>query len=509
MKKYLNSATKTSSIQKPKRDDDYSVARCSSIPRLRTSGSMGGISNIPISVIKQRPSAQPTFSSNYSSKLLQLVQRVSVTEKRSVKDVRPLSEKWYMQKCIQQVQEFLIEKNYSFPHGTRILSNPTTKSFYHIFEFMYCWLDPSYTTTEKPEEIIYILKLINYPFINNIKRSQLLVVGPQSWPNLLGVLTWMIPLIQYIENCDMKAFMNDNEFEGTEFCYTLQETIARNYNLFTSSGEANYEIYDQLAENLFGNFESLNLLMQDKEEFEKELRMLEEELENMHEIRILRDKTKSDITCVNNYIDEMNDHISQKEKDIEELEQIINKKQLEYDELKPEVSKLEKIYNDQEISTQSVEYVNVQKSYLIKKIDENKVLMENAKKALWEEEMTTASQIQKVQNKCSEFNKIYQQFRMEVKNYYKVELPEFEFNPSANSLQYNVWIENINPKLLDSETRIKDITVKNENLLLEQQNLKKGLAMQNAELHLSLQVFETKLEQQQKLQDARRQVFIK
>ncbi|XP_023210230.1 uncharacterized protein LOC111613147 [Centruroides sculpturatus] len=94
---------------------------------------------------------------------------------------------------------------------------------------------------------------------------------------------------------------------------------------------------------------------------------------------------------------------------------------------------------------------------------------------------------------------------MEVKNYYKVELPEFEFNPSANSLQYNVWIENINPKLLDSETRIKDITVKNENLLLEQQNLKKGLAMQNAELHLSLQVFETKLEQQQKLQDARRQ----
>lgn len=501
MKKYINSASKTSSIQKSKREGEYSVLRYSSIPRLRTSGSMGGVSNIPVSVRKQRPSAQASYF-NHASKLHPLLQRVSITEKRCTKDTRPLSEKWYMLKCVQQVQEFLVEKNYSFPHGIKILSNPTTKSFFHIFEFMYRWLDPSYTTTEKPEEIIYILKLLNYPFINNIKRSQLIVVGPQSWPNLLGVITWMIPLIQYVEKCDIQAFINDTESED---CFILHEQIPRNYYVFITTGEAIYDKYDHLAEKIYGNSEILSSLLHEKEEFENESRELEEEIEKFNELYVLKERTKADITCIANYIEEMTNLINQKEKDIEELEEIEKKTKLEEEQLRSEVSSFEKIYHDQEISTQSVEYVNAQKNYLTKKVDENKDLMEEAKKTLWDEEMAIASQIEETRNKYSEFNKIYQKSKIELKNTYKMELPEFEFNPSANSQHFDMWIDTVIPKFRNIETNVKDVIVKNEKILLEQQNSQKELTMKNAELNLFLQVAETKLEQQKKLQDARRQ----
>jgi kinetochore protein NDC80 len=64
-------------------------------------------------------------------------------------------------------------------------------------QFLYHQLDSEYAfgTEGMEEEIITLVKMLKYPF--NLSKSVIVSCGSQhNWPKLVGLLTWMIELVE-------------------------------------------------------------------------------------------------------------------------------------------------------------------------------------------------------------------------------------------------------------------------------------------------------------------------
>lgn len=114
-------------------------------------------------------------------------------------DPRQLNDRHYMQECVKNLISFVIERGYEQPLSPKILTNPSSKDFQHIFLFLVRRIDPTYSFQKRfEEEVPVLLRLLGYPF--SISRSALSAVGsPHTWPTLLGVLTWLMGLLKYDE----------------------------------------------------------------------------------------------------------------------------------------------------------------------------------------------------------------------------------------------------------------------------------------------------------------------
>jgi kinetochore protein NDC80 len=64
------------------------------------------------------------------------------------------------------------------------------KTFLRLFKSLFRYL------TKTEDEIPAMLKGLGYPF--TISKTSLVAVGtPHSWPTFLGVLTWLVELLEY------------------------------------------------------------------------------------------------------------------------------------------------------------------------------------------------------------------------------------------------------------------------------------------------------------------------
>lgn len=112
-------------------------------------------------------------------------------------DPRPLHDKQYMQQCVKSLISYVIDHGYEQPISPKILTNPSSRDFQHIFLFLMRKIDNSFSFQKRFEdEVPAILKGLGYPF--TISKSALSAVGsPHTWPTLLGVLTWLMGLLKY------------------------------------------------------------------------------------------------------------------------------------------------------------------------------------------------------------------------------------------------------------------------------------------------------------------------
>src|SRR5688572_10221041 len=95
-----------------------------------------------------------------------------------------------------KLQDFLETHDYPHPFSSETLSRPSNKDFYQIFEFLVQHRDPNYQLSDPTTEIPLVLKGFGYPFA--VTKSSLMSCGaPHTWPNLLGILSWMCELCEY------------------------------------------------------------------------------------------------------------------------------------------------------------------------------------------------------------------------------------------------------------------------------------------------------------------------
>ena len=126
-------------------------------------------------------------------------------------DPRPLKNKTFQTKIGQELSEYLTQNNFELEmkHSLtqRSMTEPTSKDFSCMFQWLYRRIDPAYRFQKAiDQEVPPILKQLRYPYAQKITKSQLGAVGGQNWFLLLGMLHWMMQLAQMLENYGRGAY---------------------------------------------------------------------------------------------------------------------------------------------------------------------------------------------------------------------------------------------------------------------------------------------------------------
>ncbi|KTF91706.1 hypothetical protein cypCar_00013372, partial [Cyprinus carpio] len=126
-----------------------------------------------------------------------------------MKDQRPLHEQAFVQQCIKELCEFLVERGFPGSITVKSLQSASTKEFLKIYEFIYTLLESSFQmpTAKVEEEIPRMLEDLGYPFVLS-KTSMYSIGAPHTWLQALGALIWLIDkvtLLQIFNRAELKV----------------------------------------------------------------------------------------------------------------------------------------------------------------------------------------------------------------------------------------------------------------------------------------------------------------
>ncbi|KHC29635.1 kinetochore protein NDC80 [Candida albicans P76055] len=195
----------------------------------------------PTSYSSQTPSSQPS-SQQYQQQQQQANIPSSASssqqQQQQSMDPRPLKDKKYQELIQKEIIRYLID--YKFEIKTNIalteniLKSPTQKNFNAIFKFLYNQLDPNYMFIKSSieQEIVTLLKLLNYPYMHTITRSHFSAVGGNNWPTFLGILYWLVELNLSLSTLNDDDFLADDDFDKI-----FIEYIWKSYSLFINDEE--------------------------------------------------------------------------------------------------------------------------------------------------------------------------------------------------------------------------------------------------------------------------------
>ncbi|KAK9828671.1 hypothetical protein WJX72_001447 [[Myrmecia] bisecta] len=150
-------------------------------------------------------------------------------------DPRPVSDKAYQGNCIRLLIQYLSTHGYDHPISPKLLTNPMSKDFTHIAQFLFRQIDPNIKTFGKIEDDVpVIFKRLKYPF--QISKSALFAVGsPHTWPGLLAALVWVVELLSYEEKAEearINMFDDKQRAESDFFEY-----VAKSYKYFLAGDD--------------------------------------------------------------------------------------------------------------------------------------------------------------------------------------------------------------------------------------------------------------------------------
>ena len=127
------------------------------------------------------------------------------------KDPRPLRDRAFQVRLGQELSDYLTQNNFELEMkhslSPKAMKEPTGKDFSCMFQWLYRRIDPGYRFQKGLEnEIPPILKQLRYPFANAITKSMIGAAGGQNWYLFLGMLHWMMQLVQMLDRFSMGAY---------------------------------------------------------------------------------------------------------------------------------------------------------------------------------------------------------------------------------------------------------------------------------------------------------------
>src|SRR3989338_4840029 len=146
-------------------------------------------------------------------------------------DPRPLADKQYMMESAHRIRGYLGSKGFG-ELNQRTLLAPTSKDFFAAMQFLGQRAMPEFKVGNRPEMTVPALcRSLKYPFPIN-KSALQSVTAPHTWPAMLGLLLWLVELLQYEESADREfgagdELVEDNSEEKVFFRY-----ISRAYESF-------------------------------------------------------------------------------------------------------------------------------------------------------------------------------------------------------------------------------------------------------------------------------------
>lgn len=278
------------------------------------------------------------------------------------KESRNTRDKLYKASCIENIMRFLAQNEYEGSYNQKILGNPSNKEFQSIFKFVYSFID-STPFLKFEDDVINILKLLKYPYSNEINKSQLTAVTLHTWPVVLSMISWLVELIEKADQSENTTATIESEFfeyvcdvyvkfmEGEEDEDLDQQFLNRIAEMHSKENE---EIENQRKEvalvmeelvNVKSKFEDLSKLEGTKKKINEDLNAL---IVNDKQLEIKKRK-----------------YIANIEKVLEEIRAL----EMQIEELINVKNDLIVQINSQTINPQDIKEMNIEKVELFKELE--------------------------------------------------------------------------------------------------------------------------------------------
>lgn len=129
------------------------------------------------------------------------------------RDRRPIRNRDYKAQMQRELFEYMSTNKFDIQMKqqltARSLRSPTQKEFVLMFQFLYKKIDPGFKFVRTIEQDVYaILKFLEYPYLDNINKSQLSAVGGTKWTVFLAMLYWLLHLVQQVDKFDEEDIDN-------------------------------------------------------------------------------------------------------------------------------------------------------------------------------------------------------------------------------------------------------------------------------------------------------------
>uniref|UniRef100_A0A1A7XFQ4 Kinetochore protein NDC80 n=2 Tax=Iconisemion striatum TaxID=60296 RepID=A0A1A7XFQ4_9TELE len=342
------------------------------------------------------------------------------------KDARPLHNKSYVQQCIKQLHEFLVEQGFPGTLSSKTLQSPSSKEFVKMFEFIYCQLDPTFVMPKSKveEEVPALLKALGYPFVLS-KCSMYSVGAPHTWPQALGALMWLIDTVKINWSLNKQDLLftdfceeNINIEEGAEYNKLSLDYMAETYSKYMQ-GQDTFE-YDDNAfftkmKKLYNVDEALLSTMEEKNKIlTEELQRLEKEsqTDRLMTKRMEKMKLQTDLKKLQSYRSTIGSFKASLEIKASELNNELETSVGNLDCLKHQRDELQQVLQNQQFTPADVERINREKSELQQTIAKLSKALEDAEQQMWNEEIALSKVKGKVESQLAEYHKLARKLKL-------------------------------------------------------------------------------------------------
>ncbi|CAG87957.2 DEHA2E09548p [Debaryomyces hansenii CBS767] len=386
-------------------------------------GKRRSLLSTPASINRRRQSSllqAPMSSSQMSSQSQQASQQ---TQAPFNQDQRPLRDKNYQTLIQQEIYDFLLANKFELemnhPLTFKTLKQPTQKDFVVIFQFLYNKIDPYYRFTKSIEtEVFLLLKILNYPYLDGINRSQISAVGGQNWPNFLGMLYWLVKLNLSVLNLNSKVDLisPDDEFDKIFINY-----ITQSYRAFIDERDDYSEYYDEMK----SRFDELNNnIIQDIENISNENNELLNQYNELNgQLDILENSEKKSKALENDLI-KFKAYIETMESRKSKWSEILNKITQEIGNCEVELNNIESVKRDYEaqigqqgLTPNDIDNLNTERDKLSKSIDLISNSLEDLKDVYHNKQINLQKNYQSLENFLKQYNNLIYKIQLKNHNY--------------------------------------------------------------------------------------------
>nr|XP_054587490.1 kinetochore protein NDC80 homolog isoform X1 [Nothobranchius furzeri] len=384
------------------------------------------------------------------------------TEK--IKDSRPLHDKSYVQQCIKQLHEFLVEQGFPGTLSSKTLQSPSTKEFVKMFEFIYCQLDPTFVmpNSKVEEEVPALLKALGYPFVLS-KCSMYSVGAPHTWPQALGALMWLIDSVKINlsfgkQDPLLTVFCeeSDNIEEGAEYNKLFLDFTGETYSKYMQ-GQDTFDSEDDVfltnMKRLYNVDEALLVKMEEKNQIlTEELRHLEKEsqTDRLMTKRMEKMKLQTDLKKLQSYRSSIESFKASLENKASELNNELETSVGHLDSLKHQREELEQVLQNQKFTPADVERINREKRELEQTVANLTKALEDAEQHTWNEEIALSKVKGKVESNLAEYHKLARKLKLIPQTAENACGHDFELKPFEGGCRQRTQIEMLLKKMISN-----------------------------------------------------------
>lgn len=224
-------------------------------------------------------------------------------------DTRPLRDKTYQLLISQEILDFLAANRFELETGhvisAKSLARPTQKDFVFMYKFLYQRIDPSYAFIHAVDvDVLATLRLVQYPYLDTLNRSQISAVGGHHWPFFLGVLYYLVKVnlhlaVADIECSDLFAFEDPLDATVTNYyesAYTAYLAGADDFSHETMVMELEFSRYFEQTES------DIVALDSEIDQASRHLSDLEQQLLHLDDARKMLAALLQDVETLGEYV---------------------------------------------------------------------------------------------------------------------------------------------------------------------------------------------------------------